>query len=126
MGAAVGAPGGSLNGLYKPGSGEEPSEKELREITALITTIVWTTIFLGITTIIGGLIAFTRKIWLVRIGSILIIGSSTINMWLGAGYVLGPVIGVIAGIIGLLWEPKYRPKTGSKKTYNIFTDTKKT
>ena len=89
---------------------EKPSEQEIREAVTLLTTIVWTSISLGIVTIIGGLTALSKKMKRIRIGSTIALGASVVNAWLGGGFVVGSLIGIIAGVIGLFWEPRYKIK----------------
>lgn len=91
--AYFGAICGGLVGMFAPGMG------------ALIFLYMALGLICGIVVIIGAIMINSADPSKVKTGSILVLVFSIISLISGGGYYVGVILGIVGGILGLVWKP---------------------
>lgn len=91
--AFLGAICGSLVGMVSPGAG------------ALIFLYMSLGLICGIGVIIGAVMINSAEPSRVKTGSILVLVFSIISFLSGGGFYIGLILGLVGGILGLVWRP---------------------
>lgn len=97
----------SLGGGHMPGM---PYPPEL--IGSLITVIGVVGLIFGILILVGATMIYSGEPSKVRIGSILVLIFSILSLLtVGGGFFIGFILGLIGGILGLIWKPPAKQET---------------
>ncbi len=76
--------------------------------TALVTTILYTLmgigVILGIVVIVAAIMLYQKPSQKTMWGAIILV-LSIISIFIGGGFVLGLILGIIGGILALSWKP---------------------
>ncbi|MGQ9469234.1 MAG: DUF6114 domain-containing protein [Nitrososphaerales archaeon] len=73
-------------------------------------------LIIAVVQIIFGIIILIGAMWInstdrgkIKNGSIIVLIFSIIGLLLGAGFFIGPILGLVGGILGLTWKPTAAP-----------------
>lgn len=91
--AYLGAICGGLVGMVSPGAG------------ALIFLYMSLGLICGIVVIIGAVMINSAEPSRVKTGSVLVLVFSIISFFSGGGFYIGLILGLVGGILGLVWKP---------------------
>ncbi|MCP8309494.1 MAG: hypothetical protein H3Z53_06535 [archaeon] len=81
----------------------------LEWLGGLFLIIVVVQIIFGIIVLIGAMWINSTDRGKVRNGSIIVLIFSIIGLILGAGFFIGPILGLVGSILGLTWKPTEAP-----------------
>ncbi len=97
----------SISGELVPGI---PYPLEL--IGSLIAIFGVVGLIFGILILVGAVMIYSGEPSKVKIGSILVLVFSILSLFIvGGGFFIGFILGLIGGILGLIWKPPVRQET---------------
>ncbi|MEM1944183.1 MAG: hypothetical protein QW756_04325 [Nitrososphaerota archaeon] len=75
-------------------------------VILLIMVIGVVGVISGVIVLVGAIMINSGKPSKVRTGSILVLVFSTLSIVSGGGFIVGLVLGIVGGVLGLVWKPE--------------------
>lgn len=85
------------------------AEEILPGMGAIISAVGFVGLIFGILVLIGAVLMYSIDPGKVKIGAILVLIFSILSIFTGGGFFIGFILGLIGGILGLVWKPPAKP-----------------
>jgi MFS family permease len=83
-----------------------PVEIDIENLRSIVQIAGLVGIVSGILVIVGAIMINSGKLRRVKIGGIIVIIFSIASIFAGGGFFIGLILGLIGGILALIWKPK--------------------